>query len=149
MIQRQEVRKMAIIRLDPFNINRQLFQPLWQEDDWSDITMTEGLNVYEENNSVIVEASLPGIPEDKIEITYEDGVLHIQGKVEEKEEEKKKGRIVHKMQRVASFNYTTYLPRPIDDKKIDATVKNGVLTIKAPVAETAKPKKIPVRLSGK
>ncbi|HLL60632.1 MAG TPA: Hsp20/alpha crystallin family protein, partial [Candidatus Nitrosocosmicus sp.] len=123
---------MAIVRIDPLELRRQFFQPFFEDhEDWPEMTMTQGLNVYEENNNVIVEASVPGIPEDKLEITYEDGVLHIVGRSEEKEEEKMKNKVIHRMQRVSSFDYTTYLPRPIDEKKIDATVTNGVLTIKA------------------
>lgn len=141
---------MAIIRFDPFvQLQRQFFQPLLEDNEWPELTMTEGLNVYEEGGNVIVEASVPGIPEDKIEITYEDGVLHIKGKSEEKEEERKKNKIVHRMQRVSSFDYSTYLPRPVDDKQIEASVKNGVLTIKAPIAEAAKAKRIPIKTSSK
>jgi HSP20 family protein len=140
---------MTLTRFDPFALQRRFFQPFFEEEEWPQLTMTEGLNVYEENNGVVVEASVPGIPEDKLEITYEDGVLHIEGRSEEKEEEKKKDKIVHRMQRVSSFNYTTYLPRPIDENKIEATVKNGVLTIRAPIAEAAKAKRIPVKTSSK
>jgi HSP20 family protein len=141
---------MAIIRFDPFiQLQRQFFQPLIEDDEWPELTMTEGLNVYEEGGNVFVEASVPGIPEDKLEITYEDGVIRIKGRAEEKEEEKKRNRVVHRMQRISSFDYSTYLPRPIDDKKIEASLKNGVLTIKAPIAEAAKAKKIPVKTTTK
>jgi len=141
---------MAIIRFDPFiQLQRQFFQPLIEDDDWPELTMTEGLNVYEEGGNVFVEASVPGIPEDKLEITYEDGVIRIKGRAEEKEEEKKRNRVVHRMQRISSFDYSTYLPRPIEDKKIEASLKNGVLTIKAPIAEAAKAKKIPVKTTTK
>ncbi len=137
---------MAIVRFNPF-FGSSWMKPLhWdEENEWPELTMTEGLNVYEEDNKVVVEASVPGIPEEKIDIVYEDGVLTVSGKSEETEEEKKKNRIVHKMQRVASFNYTTYLPRAIDEKNIEATVKNGVVRITAPVAETAKAKKIIIK----
>lgn len=140
---------MSIVRFDPFALQRQFFQPLWDQAEWPELTMTDGINVYEEAGNVIVEASVPGIPEEKLDITYEDGVLRIHGKSEETEEEKKKNRVIHKMQRISSFEYSTYLPRPIDDKQIEATVKNGVLTIKAPVAEAAKPKKITVKTHAK
>lgn len=141
---------MAIIKFDPF-WNRSWLRPFsWDdEESWPELTMTEGLNVFEENNQVVVEASVPGISEDKLDITYEDGVLHISGKSEEKEEEKNKGRVVHKMQRVSSFDYTTYLPRPIDESKIEAVVKDGVVRITAPIAEAAKAKRIPVKTSAK
>ncbi len=141
---------MAIIRFDPFTqLHRQFFQPILEDNEWPELTMTEGLNVYEDGANVIVEASVPGIPEDKLELTYEDGVLHVKGRSEEKEEEKNKNKIIHRMQRISSFDYSTYLPRPIDEKLIEATVKNGVLIVKAPIAEAAKPKRIPVRVSSK
>ncbi len=141
---------MAIIRFDPFiQMQRQFFQPLLEDNEWPQLTMTEGLNVYEDEGNVIVEASVPGIPEDKLEITYEEGVLHIKGRSEEKEEEKNKNRIVHKMQRVSSFEYSTYLPRPVDDVNMEASVKNGVLIVRAPIAEAAKAKRIPIKTSAK
>lgn len=140
---------MAIIRFDPIRLQSRLLRPFFEEDEIPDITMTDGLNIYEENNNVVVEAAVPGIPEDKIEVTYEDGVLHIRGHSEEKEQEKKKNRIIHRMQRITSFDYTTYLPRPIDEKKIQATVKDGVLTITAPIAKEAQPKRITVKMSSK
>jgi HSP20 family protein len=140
---------MAIIRFDPFALQRRFFQPLFDEEEWPEFTMTEGLNLYEEDNNVIVEASVPGIPEEKLNITYEDGVLHIEGKSDEKEEEKSKNKVIHRMQRVSSFNYTTYLPRAIDESRIDAEVKNGVLIVRAPIAEAAKAKKISVKSSAK
>lgn len=140
---------MAIIRFNPF-FQSSLLRSLWNdEEEWPEMTMTDGLDVFEEEGKVIVKASVPGIPEDRLTITYEDGVLRIEGKYEEKEEEKKKNRVVHKMQRVSSFNYTTYLPRPIDDKKLEAVINNGVVTITAPIAEAAKPKRIPVKLHSK
>ena len=141
---------MAIIRFDPLvQLQRQFFQPLLEDDEWPELTMTEGLNVFEESGNVVVEASLPGIPEDKIEITYEDGVMHIKGRSEEKEEEKNKNRVIHRMQRVSSFDYSTYFPRPVDDKQTEASLKNGVLTIKAPIAEAAKAKRIPIKTNSK
>ena len=86
-------------------------------------------------------------PEEKLDITYEDGVLHVKGRSEESEEEKRKNVVIHRMQRISSFDYGTYLPRPIDESKIEATVKNGVLTVTAPIAEAAKAKKIQVKKS--
>jgi len=141
---------MAIIRFNPA-FPPSFFRPLMWDDEreWPEMTQTEGLNVYEEDNKVVVEASVPGIPEEKLDITYEDGVLTISGKSEEVEEEKQKNRVVHKKQRVTSFSYTTYLPRAIEEKKLEASVKDGVLTVTAPVAETAKARKITIKKTSK
>lgn len=134
---------MALIRFDPFR--NSFFQPFFEDsDEWPEITMTQGLNVYEQEEKIIVKAAVPGIPEKNLDITYEDGVLHIRGMVEETEEDKKAKKIIYRKQMISSVDYTTYLPRPIDANNISAQVKDGVLTITAAVTEAAKPKKIAV-----
>jgi len=146
---------MAIIRFDPFKRSLfsypdQAFETFFDEDEsWPELTMTQGLNIYEEDDKVVVKAAVPGIPEDKLNITYEDGVLHIQGRSEETEEEKKKKKVVYKKHMVSSVDYTSYLPRAVETGKISAEVKDGIVTITAPIAETAKPKRIPVKVSSK
>ena len=146
---------MAIIRFDPFrndflSFQKQMLQPFFEDvDDWPELTMTQGLNVYEEDGQVIVKAAAPGIPQDKLEITYEDGVLHVRGSVEETEEEKRKKKVVYRKQMISSVDYTTYLPRPINPENIEAEVKDGVVTIKAAVAEAAKPKRIEVKTASR
>lgn len=142
---------MSLIRFDPFKndlfaLQRQFAQPFFETmEDWPELTMTQGLNVHEEDDKIVVKAAVPGIPFDKLNITYEDGMLHIKGNVEETEEEKKKKKVVYRKQMISSVDYTTYLPRPIDSTKIEAEVKDGIVEIRAPVAEAAKPKKITVK----
>ena len=138
---------MAIIRWEP-TFPRWFWRwpTLWEEEEeWPELTVTEGLDVYETENEVVVKAAVPGVPADKVEVTFEDGVLRIRGKVEETEEEKKRKKVVYRTQRMAAFDYTTTLPRAVDAEKIQAEVKDGVVTVKAPIATQAKPKKIAVR----
>lgn len=119
----------------------------WDENDgWPELKQTSGLNVYEKDGQIFVEAAVPGIDPGKVKVTYEDGILRISGKAEEKEEEKKKGKVVHQKSMVSCFDYMTSLPRPIDTKSVEAKIKNGVLTFKAKVAEEAKPKEIQVKV---
>lgn len=140
---------MAIIRFDP--IFSRLMRPgFWDEEEkWPQFQMNEGLDVYEANNKVVVKASVPGVPSDKIDVTYEEGVLTIKGASQEREEEKDKNKIVYKKERISSFSYTTVLPRPISEKSISAEVADGVVTITADIAQEAKAKKISVRSSKK
>lgn len=132
---------------------RLFYRPvLWddeEETDFPHITMTEGLDVYEDNDTVIVKAAVPGVSEDRVEVTFENGVLSIRARAEETEEEKQKKKVIYRLERVASFNYTTTLPRPVDEKSIDAVVENGVVIVKAKIAEAAKPKRIVVTKSQK
>jgi len=142
---------MAIIRFDPFLSKRFInpFLSAWDEEEWPQIKMTDGLDVYEENDKVVVKAAVPGVSSDKVEVTFEDGVLRITAKVEETEEQKKKKKVIYRMDRVASFDYTATLPRAIDAKSLEAKVEDGVVIITGKIAEEAKPKKIAVRASGK
>lgn len=129
--------------------DQNFFKPMFLEDeeDWPEIKMNTGLNVYEEDNKVIVEAAVPGLTPEKLNVTYENGVLRIYGKVEEKDEEKKGKKVIHQWNKVSTFEYNTYLPQPIDSKSIEAKLKNGVVTIKADVAEEAKAKQIQVKVA--
>lgn len=141
---------MAIVRFDPF-FPRSWIRAFWPEEDeeWPELTLTEGLDIYEEEDKVVVKAAVPGVPVDKVDVTFEDGVLRIKAKVEESEEEKKKRKVVYRMDRVASFDYTATLPRPIDEKTLEAKVEDGVVVITAKIAEEAKPKRIPVKTKSK
>ena len=124
------------------------FKPfLWEDEDWPETKLTNGLNVYEEDDKVKVEAAVPGISSDKIKVTYEDGVLRISARSEDKDIEKKGKKIVHQWNKISSFEYTTYLPRPIDSQSLEAKVKDGVITVSASVAETAKTKEIEVKVA--
>jgi len=129
-------------------LSRWFYRPsLWDEmeENWPNITMTEGLDVYEEGDQVIVKAAVPGIPADQVNVTFEDGVLRITGKSDEHEEEKNKKKVVYRLDRVASFDYTTTLPRAVDANTLDAQVEDGVVIVKAKVAEAAKPKQVHVK----
>lgn len=139
---------MSIIRIDPLRmLNRSFFQPIVDEDwsSWPEMRMTEGLDVYETDSEVIIKAAVPGIDPEKVQVNFEDGVLHISAKEEEKEEEKKQKKTVYRRERVTSFDYVCTLPRPVDSEKLSAEVENGILVVKAPIAPAAKSKAIPVR----
>lgn len=145
---------MTIIRWTPWGVlPRQLagwrLPSLWEEEEWPEPTVTEGLDVYETDKEVVVKAAVPGVPADRVEVTFEGGVLRVKAKVEEKEEEKKAKKVVYRQQRMASFDYTTTLPREVEGEKIRAEFEDGVVTIAAPIAAAAKPKKVSVKAKSK
>lgn len=127
-------------------MSRSPFEML-DEMDWPKFTMNDGLDVYEEGDKVVVKAAAPGVPAEKLEVTYEDGVLRINARHEESEEEKQKKSVVYRMDRITSFDYSTTFPRPIDANSISAEIKDGIVTVTAQVAEEAKAKKISVKAS--
>ncbi len=138
---------MAIIKFNPFTPwASDRFLSSWDDDDsWPQMPLRDNLDVYETDSEIVVKAAVPGIPADKVEVTFEDGVLRIKAQVEDSDEEKKARKVVYRQQRMSYFDYTTSLPRAVDGNKIAASVENGVVIVKAPIAETAKPKKITVK----
>ncbi|MBL7159007.1 Hsp20/alpha crystallin family protein [Candidatus Microgenomates bacterium] len=92
---------------------------------------------------------MPGIPTDKVDVSFEGGVLTIKAEHEETEEEKKKKKTVYREARRARYYYTTSVPCPVKSDKIDAEVKDGVVTVILPKAEGVKPRKIKVREASK
>ena len=135
---------MAIIRWNPWNMNSLL------DDDWELPTipgisrmMGQGLNIYETENAVVAEAAMPGIPEDKIDVSYEEGVVRVTGAIDEAQEEKDKRRyFMTSMAR--SFNYSFRLPQGLMDKEPTAELEDGVLKLTFAKAKKAPPKKITV-----
>jgi HSP20 family protein len=92
-------------------------------------------------DELVVEAALPGIKPDDVEITIEDGTLQIRG---EYREEKKLGEgesLVQEIRRGTVARAVT-LPTGLEPDKASATFENGVLTLRIPKAEATKPKQI-------
>lgn len=135
------------MRYLPFN--QQFFKPiLWDDEDWPEFELNSGINVYVDDgeSEVTVEAPVPGLDPSEVKITYQGGVLRIWGKKSQKEEERRKGKVIKKWEMASSVDYVSSLPRPIDTKTIEAKVKNGVVTVTAKIAEEAKPKEIEVKV---
>jgi HSP20 family protein len=103
------------------------------------------VDVKETNDAYLLELELPGVPEDRLEITCEGGVLAIAGeKVNVKKEgDEGKWHIVERT--FGSFRRSFQLPTNVQEDKIDAVLRNGVLQVRVPKAELPKPKKIEVK----
>lgn len=141
---------MAIIRWqDPFSLTPRSFwtNSLLDEDFWPE--EKEGLTVYETDNEVIAKANVPGIPAEEVDISYDAGVLTIKAEHQETEEEKKKKKTVYRQARLAKYYYSTSIPYSVKTDKIDAEVKDGVVTVTMPKSEGTKPRKIKVKKASK
>lgn len=100
-------------------------------------------NVYETPSSYIIIADVPGVDDKSLEIQLEKNELKIHGKViaalgSERVE------LVHAEYQEGDYERTFTINESIDAGKIEATLKNGVLRVNLPKAESAKPRKITV-----
>jgi HSP20 family protein len=138
---------MPLIRWEPFSVGRSLWRwPTLLAEEVPSV-VAEGMDIYETEEAVIVKAPVPGVAPDEVSVTFEGGVLRLQGRHEETEEERKEKRTIYREQRLTAFDYSTTLPRAVEADKITAEVKDGVVTVIAPLAKEAKLKKIAVRVS--
>ncbi len=112
--------------------------------DWS--TDQQDLEMYEDDDEVVVKLAVPGFQEKDLDIDIEDNMLTINGTIsEEKEEEDKKKKYYYKGIRKESFSRSVTLPSRIKSDKADAEIKQGVLEIHIPKAEESKASKIMIK----
>jgi HSP20 family protein len=114
--------------------------PLLSTNGW-----LPAVDVKETSDALLFELEIPGVAEDKLDITCEGGVLAIAGEKSSvrKEGEEGKWHIVERS--FGSFRRSFQLPTNVQEDKIEATLTSGVLHVRVPKAELPKPKKIEVR----
>lgn len=97
------------------------------------------VNVREEDDAFILSAMVPGLKAEDLNIQVLDDVVRIEG-------EHNKDEVEYLMQELptGSFQRTLRLPAALDAEKVDAKIDEGVLTLRLPKTESAKPKKITV-----
>jgi HSP20 family protein len=103
------------------------------------------IDLAEDENSITVRAEVPGCNAEDIDISVYGNTLTISGE-KKHSEEKKEEDYYHMESSYGSFRRELTLPTDVDSEKIDATCKNGVLSIKLP--KTAKAKAVKVKVKG-
>jgi len=113
----------------------------------SHTSYSPALDVLDDENSLQVEASLPGFSPDQVEISVHDGVLTIKGDLEQLEEQEESGKYYLRERRYGAFQRAIRLPVDVDADAAEAVFENGVLNLTLPKVEAAKPKRITVKAS--
>lgn len=103
------------------------------------------LDVFQEKDRVVVKANLPGISPEKIEVSFQDNVLTIEGEVKEEREVKEEDYLLRE-RAYGSFSRSVTLPAGLDTDKAEAHYEHGVLTITIPRLPEAQRKSIKVRI---
>lgn len=103
------------------------------------------IDIYEETDGFYLMADVPGITQENLQIRYENRTLTISG--ERKTEEKQGARFHRNESFTGRFQRSFTLPLDIDVEKIEAELKNGVLTVFLPKHEASKPRQISVKVN--
>jgi HSP20 family protein len=105
---------------------------------------TPAVDVAEHDDAYQVKVEIPGVSKDDVKITMQDNILTIRG--EKKQEKESKRSNSHRVERsYGSFQRSFTLPTSVKHDKIEASYRDGILTIAVPKAEEAKPKQIEVK----
>jgi len=99
------------------------------------------VDVSETDDAYVVEAELPGVAREDIDVDLTGRELTITG---ERKEVERRGWFRHRSRRVGKFHYAVTLPHEVDADRIEATLADGVLTVRAPKATTARSRRITV-----
>lgn len=101
------------------------------------------VNIREDDNQIVIMADVPGMEQKDINVNVDNGYLTLSGKRTFEDEEYKES--YHRVERAyGHFSRSFQLPNTIDINNIQASYKNGVLEIKLPKREEAKPRSIQV-----
>ncbi|AFM24651.1 Hsp20/alpha crystallin family protein [Desulfomonile tiedjei] len=108
-------------------------------------TFSPAVNISENENEILVTAEIPGIEKNDLDISLSGDVLTIKG--EKKAEHEEKTENMHRIERsYGSFSRSFALPCEVQEDKINASYKDGVLSLKLPKAENCKAKSIKIPL---
>ncbi len=107
---------------------------------------TPPVDVYEERDKITVRAELPGMKKEDIEVTVVGDNLTISGE-RKHEDEKREGEIYRSERYVGRFQRSITLPTEVDPNKVQATYKDGLLTVSVNKSEQAKRKQIEIQAS--
>jgi HSP20 family protein len=146
---------MAIVRWNPARDLMQmreemdrLFSQFLRRGDGEEATWGQGMwapavDIYETEDAFMLKAELPGFSKDDVQIEVQENRLIIRG--ERKREEEVKEENYHRLERAyGRFERAFWLPTTVDTEKIQASFKDGVLELRLPKSEAAKPKQIAI-----
>jgi HSP20 family protein len=149
---------MNIVRWDPFReledmsnrLNRLFDRPAPRTGNGKEaLTVADwvpSVDISETDTEFLIKAELPEVKKEDVKVTLQDGVLTIQG--ERRQEKEEKDKRFHRVERsYGSFVRSFTLPEYVDDAKVKADFREGILNLHVPKSERAKPKAIEVEVA--
>jgi HSP20 family protein len=139
LIRWDPVRELAATRMDL----ERLFSRLADGESHLPRRWSPTVDVFEQDDHIVITAELPGVKDDDIDITVQDGMLRIAG--ERRLEEEVSEDRYHRIERsYGRFERVFPLPPGVKEEDISASVAYGVLRVRVPKPSAAEPKKVAV-----
>lgn len=114
-----------------------------EEAGWGLRTWTPPVDIYETDDALVLQAELPGVSKDEVSVEIQNNTLILRG--ERKHEVEVKEENYHRVERAyGAFQRSFVLPTMVDQEKAQATFKDGILELRLPKLESAKPKRIAI-----
>jgi len=146
---------MAIVRFDPFRdlavlhdrVNRLLGDAYGAREEGVLSGWVPAVDIFEnEKKELVLKAELPDVKKEDVAVTVENNMLTLSG--ERKADNEVRKEHYHRIERsFGSFSRSFSLPATVDTGKIGADFKDGVLTIRLPFREEAKPRSININVA--
>jgi HSP20 family protein len=120
------------------------FRPMRSMYEEMGKSLVPPIDLVENENDYVIKAELPGVRKEDVDITVQNGVLTINAESRAEAEEKTGGRVIRQERRYGKYVRSMRLGSKIDESKVKASYKDGILELTLPKAEEVKPKKINV-----
>jgi len=122
-------------------------KPIKEESIWD--SKSEGqlvIDLYETDDYFVIQSAIAGIKTEDLDISIENGIVTIRGEREKCiEEEDKKSKYIYQECHWGSFSRQVILPGEIDNSKTEASMKEGILTLRIPKIKKKSKKKITIK----
>ena len=148
---------MNLVRWNPYReleevteqLNRMFGRPAARRENGKELlTVADWIpivDISETESAYVIKAELPDVKKEDVKVTVQEGVLTIQG--ERKQEKEEKGLKYHRVERsYGRFVRSFTLPDYVDDTKVKAEFKEGILNLHLPKSEKTQPKAIEVKV---
>jgi HSP20 family protein len=114
-----------------------------EEAGWGARTWAPPVDIYETDEALILKAELPGVSKDDVHVEIHQNTLILRG--QRKPEAEVKEDRYHRVERAyGTFQRSFVLPTLVDQEHVQATYKDGVLELRLPKSEAAKPKRVAI-----
>lgn len=100
------------------------------------------VDIEETDDAYLFEVDLPGVAREDIDIEVDGNELRVSGEVHERE---RTGVLRHQTRRTGRFEYRSTLPQEVEPERIEASLSDGVLTVRVPKSQRSQPRRIEIR----